>query len=856
MKQTIALLSVFLMLVTPKVVALTNVPDSVYLLAYNTSPRQGLLLAYSSNGGTWKSLGNGRTFVSSDYGTWGPEKRMFNPCVARKADGTWVAVWGVNERANQFAIASTPDLIHWKPQDYPYMQGVGQCLEPIVDAIANQIIVRFHNADGQWFQTQSADGYHFTAPAKIEAVKAVKTEADVAGQKVSGSVNRVVWREVEALINHDVAARARDARNGESMADDATRFASLHDVEAQITVQPEQAKAISDKLIGIFFEDINYSADGGLYAELIQNRDFEYNEGDGGRESNWTATNSWTLVGDGAAFTIGTEKPVHPNQQHYAVLDVATPGAALTNDGFDGIVVRKGEKYDVSLFACQLAGTAGKLCVQIRDGERVIGETTLKAPSSKWEKAIGVIKATADATNAVLSVSPTKAGKVALDIISLFPQNTYKGRKNGLRADLAQALADLHPKFMRFPGGCVAHGDGIGNMYNWKETVGPIESRKGARNIWGYHQSRGLGYFEFFQMCEDLGMEPLPILPAGVPCQNSSRGGAGQQGGIPMEQMGAYVQDVLDLIEWANGDPKTSRWAKMRADAGHPKPFGLHYIGIGNEDLISEVFTERYLMIIKAVKAKYPDIQVCGTVGPFFEGSDYEQGWRLAKDHHIDMVDEHYYVAPGWFINNQDYYDDYDRSASKVYLGEYASHVNGRVLNMETALTCALHICNLERNGDIVAMSSYAPLLAKHGHTQWNPDLIYFDNERVHLTTDYYTQLLHGQHSGDQFLPSSVAVSQGDQHRPAADNVNRRLVTSVVRDSKTGRTYLKLVNVLPQPVKASISFPGLVSKTAKVTVLKGDGWADRNAVPATSQLQVSDTFTYDVPPYSFSVIEL
>lgn len=840
----------------------TNIPDSVYLLAYNTNPTKGLSFAYSGNGRQWRPVGNGRTFVSSDYGAWGAEKRMHNPSLARRADGMWVAVWGLNDRTNQFAVALTPDLLHWKPQDYPYMNGVGQCLEPQVSVADGKVSVCFHDATGQWYQTQSTDAYHFSSPVKVEALKPVRTEAEVAGAKVNGEVVKLPWREVEALCNADQAMRARDAKNGERMADDATRFAGLHGVKASIEVQPSQAKAISDKLIGIFFEDINYSADGGLYAELIQNRDFEYDEADGGREANWTATNSWSLVGEGTTFNIETADPVHANQAHYAVLDITTPGAALTNDGFDGIVVRKGQKYDVSLFARQLSGTSGKLRIQLKEADRVLGETLLKAPSARWSKVSGVIKASADATSAVLCVIPEKSGRVALDLISLFPQNTYKGRKNGLRADMAQALADLHPRFMRFPGGCVAHGDGLGNMYNWKETIGPIETRKGARNLWGYHQSRGLGFYEFFQMCEDMGMEPLPVLPAGVPCQNSSRGGGGQQGGIPMEQMGAYIQDVLDLIEWANGDPKTSTWARMRAEAGHPKPFGLRYIGIGNEDLISETFTERYLMIIKAVKAKYPDIQVCGTVGPFFEGSDYEQGWRLAKDHHIDMVDEHYYVQPGWYIHNQDYYDHYDRSASKVYLGEYASHTNGRVLNMETALTCALHICNLERNGDIVAMSSYAPLLAKHGHTQWNPDLIYFDNERVHLTTDYYTQMLHGQHSGNSYLPSRVQVSSmqagrdGERLQPASADVSLRVGMSVVHDSVSGRSYIKLVNLLPQAVSADIAYPGIQPHEATVTVLKGDGWADRNAVPASSKLSVSDAFTYELPPYSFSIISL
>lgn len=288
-----------------------------------------------------------------------------------------------------------------------------------------------------------------------------------------------------------------------------------------------------------------------------------------------------------------------------------------------------------------------------------------------------VLKADADADHASIKVEPLGTGKVALDMISLFPQQTFKGRKNGLRADLAQTLADLKPKFMRFPGGCVAHGDGLHNIYNWKETIGPLEARKPQRNLWGYHQTKGLGYYEYFQFCEDMGCEPLPVLAAGVSCQNSSDRGHGQQGGIPMDKMPEYVQDVLDLIEWANGDAKTTKWGKLRAEQGHPAPFNLKYIGIGNEDLISKTFEERYLMIVKAVKEKYPDIVVCGTSGPWSEGSDYETGWRLAKDHKIDMIDEHYYQTPGWFIYHQDYYDQYDRNGSKVYLGEYAAHTPG-----------------------------------------------------------------------------------------------------------------------------------------------------------------------------------
>ena len=598
-------------------------------------------------------------------------------------------------------------------------------------------------------------------------------------------------------------------------------------------------KAISDKLIGIFFEDINYSADGGLYAELIQNRDFEYSERD------WNATTAWHSP---RPIEIATDQPLHPNNPHYAVLSQDT----LWNEGWDGIVVEQGKKYDFSMFV-SAGGQKQDFVIQLVGSKgAVLAKTVLKTRAGKWQQYSTVLTATASDTKARLVIVPQKAVRSCVDMISLFPQQTFRGRKNGMRPDLAQVLADLHPRFMRFPGGCVAHGDGLGNMYHWKETIGPLWERKPQRNIWGYHQSRGIGYFEFFQFCEDIGCEPLPVVPAAVPCQNSSTGGGGQQGGIPFgPEFEQYKQDLLDLIEWANGDPKTSKWAKMRADAGHPKPFNLKYLGIGNEDLISEVFTERYLPLIQAVKERYPEITVCGTTGPFFEGSDYEQGWRLAKENKIDMVDEHYYVSPGWYIHNQHFYDQYDRSASKVYLGEYASHGPGRKSTIETALTCAMHICNLERNGDVVVMSSYAPLLAKNRHTQWNPDLIYFDNTQVYPTVDYFVQKMCGQSQGNQYLPSTLQFDLGP-------DANRRLAVSTVRDTATGKTYVKLVNLLPEPVEFTLDFQGVdipQGTEAGMTVLSGE-WNSQDARPKeflkfllTTQALVS------IPAYAFAVIE-
>ena len=446
-------------------------------------------------------------------------------------------------------------------------------------------------------------------------------------------------------------------------------------------------------------------------------------------------------------------------------------------------------------------------------------------------------------------------------MISLFPQKTFKGRQNGLRADLAQAIADIHPRFVRFPGGCLAHGDGLDNIYHWKETIGPLEARKPAPNIWRYHQTRGLGYFEYFQFCEDIGAEPLPVVAAGVPCQNSTRKSHysrdlvtthGQQGGISMDEMDQYVQDVLDLIEYANGDPRTTRWGRERAKAGHPEPFNLKYIGLGNEDLITRVFKERFRMIYDAVKKHYPDITVIGTSGPFCEGADYDEGWKFADELDLPMVDEHNYNSPGWFIYNQDYYDRYDRTKSKVYLGEYAAHAPGRVNNMETALSTALFLTSVERNGDVVSMTSYAPLLAKDGYTQWRPDLIYFTNTEVRLTTDYYVQQMFGQNSGSDYLPSELTL-EGRY----GQNVHKRIAVSVVKDKKSGDVILKLVNMLPVSVKAGLDIAFLADRSsdAEVTVLSGK--PDETAVsPSVTTTTVSRDFQYEMSPYSFTVIRV
>ncbi|MGA2060838.1 MAG: alpha-L-arabinofuranosidase C-terminal domain-containing protein [Thermoguttaceae bacterium] len=515
----------------------------------------------------------------------------------------------------------------------------------------------------------------------------------------------------------------------------------------------QPGKDISPDLFGIFFEDINYAADGGLYAELVQNRSFEYSAAD---NRDWNSLTSWTLVtrGDGKGkIAVETADPINANNPHYAVLTVESSGdgVGLMNLGFDGFPIKAGDKYDVSLFARQTAGSPAPVVVRIenKSGD-AIGEATFSSISDKWQKYSAAIEAKVSDADARLVVLTTGAGSFHFDVISLFPQKTFKNHPNGLRADLAQVIADLKPKFVRFPGGCLAHGYGLANIYRWKDTIGPIEERKEQFNIWHYHQSVGLGYFEYFQFCEDIGATPLPVLAAGVCCQNSPGG----QHGIPMADMPAYVQDVLDLIEWANG-PETSAWGAKRAAAGHPKPFNLKYFGIGNEDAQTPVFRERFEMIFKAVNAKHPEITVVGTVGPSPSGYDFDEGWKFANQLGIPIVDEHYYQTPAWFLGNLKRYDSYDRSRSKVYVGEYASWGS----KLDNALAEAAYMTSLERNGDVVHLASYAPLLGRDRHTQWNPDLIYFNNAAVVPTVNYYVQQLFSLNSGDTCLSTDVSYA-------------------------------------------------------------------------------------------------
>lgn len=644
-----------------------------------------------------------------------------------------------------------------------------------------------------------------------------------------------------------------------------TVISALLAIQIAAYSQGQGGKKISSDLFGLFFEDINYAADGGLYAEMVQNRSFEYNPEE---QRNWNPFSYWEFIVPGHSLgqiSVETKAPIHPNNPHYVVLNAeyignypqakakVESGVGLKNTGFDGIVVRQGEKYNFSLFAQLLTKQPMDFLVSLQTPKgEVLAQSKVNVSAGSWYKYETQLTATASSDSASLVVLAKTSGEVALDMISLFPEKTFKNRPNGLRADLAQKLGDLQPRFIRFPGGCLVHGNSLNNMYRWQNTIGPVEERKGQRNIWGYHQTAGLGYFEFFQFCEDIGAKPLPVLPAAVSCQNSGGthviGGAGQKA-LPLQDMSAYIQEVLDLIEWANG-PATSAWGAKRAAAGHPAPFKLEYLGIGNEDKMTPEFEERFRMICKAIKEKHPEITIVGTAGPFHSGKDFDKGWEIANDLKVPVVDEHYYVQPDWFLANQHRYDSYDRSKGKVYLGEYASWGN----KLKNAIAEAAYLTGLERNGDIVQMASYAPMLAKKGFTQWTTDMIFFDNVNICLTPNYHVQKMFMNYQGDYYFDKVIDK----------DENNNMLAASCVQDSKTGDIILKMVNVstTPQKMKVNLSRFKNIAPEAQQTVLSGDAAAENTfenlekITPVTTAFKASKAFEYNAPAMSLTVIRI
>jgi alpha-L-arabinofuranosidase len=518
-----------------------------------------------------------------------------------------------------------------------------------------------------------------------------------------------------------------------------------------ITVDPAgQGAKIDDTMYGVFFEDINRAADGGLYAELVQNRSFEYSTAD---NTSYTPLTSWTA--DGTAKVVNDAGRLNERNRNYLSLGA---GSSVTNAGYNtGIRVEAGKRYDFSVWA--RAESATTLTVTLKDAAGSLATARRITAQGGWAKYTATFNAARTSSTGRLAVA-SSAG-AALDMVSLFPRDTYKRQPNGLRKDLAEKIEALRPGFVRFPGGCIVNTGSMQDYseasgwqrqrsYQWKDTIGPVEERATNANFWGYNQSYGLGYYEYFRFAEDVGAMPLPVVPALVT-------GCGQNRATDDEALlKRHIQDTLDLIEFANG-PATSEWGGKRAGMGHPKPFGLTHIGVGNEENLPAEFMDRFKRFRAAIEAKHPDITVVSNSGPDDSGTTFDTAWRLNREAGVAMVDEHYYNSPQWFLQNNDRYDTYDRGGPKVFLGEYASQGNA----WKNGLAEAAFMTGLERNADVVKLASYAPLLANEDYVQWRPDMIWFNNHASWGSANYEVQKLFMTNTGDRVVPSTATTTPG-----------------------------------------------------------------------------------------------
>ena len=597
--------------------------------------------------------------------------------------------------------------------------------------------------------------------------------------------------------------------------------------------------AVSPTMYGLFFEDINFAADGGLYGELVKNRSFEFPQSYMG----WRVFGNVELKNDGP----------FERCPHYVVL--SDPGhrerrTGLQNEGFFGIGIEKDKEYRFSVWAKAPKG-ASQIRVQLIN-ENTMAEhqefvqQKLDISGNEWKQYEVVLKAGRTEPKAQLRIFLSSKDPVCLEHVSLFPVDTYKGRKNGLRRDLAEALEDMQPGVFRFPGGCIVEGTTLDTRYQWKNTIGPVENRPLNKNRWedtfdyryyaDYYQSYGLGFFEFFQLCEDIKAEPLPVLSVGLACQFQNGEGAHAK----MDELQPFIDDCLDLIEFANG-PADSKWGKIRAEMGHPEPFNMKYIGIGNEQWDTPYF-DRLKPFVKAVREKYPNIKIVGTSGPDSEGKMFDKGWVAMKEQKADLVDEHFYRPEAWFLGTGDRskwpncgalrYDSYDRKGPKVFAGEYACHGKGKKWNhYETSLYEAAFMTGIERNADIVEMATYAPLFAHVDGWQWRPDMIWYDNTRMFKTVSYYVQQMYAMNKGTNVLTLTTADpadAKGKKLVPVAGQEGMNgLFASSVFDSATGEVVIKVVNTSKEEQPVSINLVGMQGeREAKTLTLQHSGSMD------------------------------
>jgi alpha-L-arabinofuranosidase len=633
--------------------------------------------------------------------------------------------------------------------------------------------------------------------------------------------------------------------------------------------QPKNITVVSTKptaevqptMWGVFFEDINFAADGGLYAEMIKNRSFEFS----------LPMMGWRAQGrqNGTGRTVPTfYTPRNSANPRYLsiFIDPEVGSFSLNNEGFRGMGIKENDTYNFSVSAKIPAGSDIKMKIEFVTprGNEVLGSADLTGFTQSWKSYKVSFKATQTEPKAQFRITLTGKGSIDLDMVSLFPADTWKGREGGLRRDLVEVLAELKPGFLRFPGGCIVEGRDLANRYQWKTSVGPIDQRTLIMNRWNveirnrqapdYFQTFGLGFYEYFLLAEDLGAEPLPILNCGMSCQFN----AGEV--VPLEELDEYIQDALDLIEFANG-PLTSKWGALRASMGHPKPFNMKYIGVGNEQWDPQ-YIERYIEFEKVLKAKHPEILVVSGSGPSASGQRFDYLWGELKNLNPDIVDEHYYMPPEWFLSNANRYDSYDRKGPKIFAGEYAAHgPEGEASESRntwlSALAEAAYMTGLERNADIVHLVSYAPLMAHVEAWQWRPDLIWFDNLNVVKTPNYHVQKFFSNHAGTHIIP----IHEAGKPLIGQDSI----YASATLDRRAGTIHIKLVNAAPEARAIRLNLDNNnFERTGTMQTLRGENMMDFNSIsqpelikPVTSQIAFANRRAdLTLQPGSVNVITL
>jgi len=624
---------------------------------------------------------------------------------------------------------------------------------------------------------------------------------------------------------------------------------------AVIDVRDDRPGAeIPHTLFGVFYEDINFAGDGGLYPEQVKNRSFEFPD---------------PLMGWNKAVPSGGRHEARaeggPSERNPAYLRIEVAGGepyGVMNDGFRGVAVREGEPYTVSLLARVASGSPRAVRLEVQTRGRTLGSARLEGFTGQWARYSATLTPTASLPTAWLSVLVEGQGALDIDAVSLYPVNTFKKRPNGVRADLAQLLADLRPGFLRFPGGCIVEGRYLDTRYEWKETIGDRDERKVIINRWNdefmhrpaadYFQSFGLGFYEYFVLSEDIGAEPLPILNCGMACQYNS----GEL--TPLDQLDPFIQDALDLIEFANGAPTTT-WGRRRAEMGHPAPFNLKYLGVGNEQWGPE-YVKRYERFHKVLKAKHPEIRLIAAADPAITSKNFDEQWAALRAIGADLVDEHFYRPPSWFLEQAARYDTYPRGGTRVFAGEFAAHVPTpgvfQSRNVwEAALAEAAFMTGLERNADVVEMAAYAPLFGHVNAWQWSPNLIWFDNLRAYGTPSYYVQQLYGQHRGTRVVP----VSRGGSPVTGQDGV----FASASLDQRSGELIVKLVNVQPAPRSVRLALAGGARKSGRALLMTADLAAEnslqepRKVVPVEEPIAAAGPhFERTLPAHSVTVLRL